>query len=87
VKILNVITRLYAHCSIVILRVLSLFVIPPGDYPINRDIKSRTQKLLDVLPGNTSHLVSEVGSSDSIGFFRSGYTREYVTICWPTFLT
>jgi hypothetical protein len=30
VKILSVITRLYAHCTTVILRVLSLIVIPPG---------------------------------------------------------
>jgi hypothetical protein len=54
VKILSLITRLYAHGSTVILRGLSLVVIPPGVYAINRDIKSRTQKLLDSLPGDTS---------------------------------
>jgi hypothetical protein len=36
VKILSVITRLYVHCSRVILRVLLLIVILPGVYPINR---------------------------------------------------
>jgi hypothetical protein len=57
VKILSVVTWLYAHCSTVILRVLSLIIILPGDYPINRDIKPRTHKLLDALPGNTSQYV------------------------------
>jgi hypothetical protein len=51
VKILSVITRLYEHCSTVRFRVLSLIVIPPGDYAVNRDITSETHRLLDALPG------------------------------------
>jgi hypothetical protein len=43
----------YHGCSYVLLKLLGLIVIPPGDYPVNRGIKSRTHKLFVALPGNT----------------------------------
>jgi hypothetical protein len=70
----------YRSVLIVRLSVLLLIVNPQGKYPINPSIKSRIHNLFAALLGNTSHLLSEVGGSDSIGFFRSGYARKYVTV-------